>query len=321
MRGLVMQAVILAAGKGTRLGSLTHNRSKAMMPVAGKPMIERAMETFFANGVSDFIIVVSDEDTEITRYFNQESTLNAKITFVKQTERLGMANALSEAASSIREAFIVSACDNIVHVDHIAALIATFNTYNANAVLSLKVVEQERISSTGIVDWQDGEIHQIVEKPLPEEAPSNISSLPLYIFSPKILSLLPTVPLSPRGEYELQDAIQTLINRERGVRGVLTEWRIQLTNADDLLALNRHYLKLSTEVHIAPHSIGNRSHLIMPLRMDEGTSIGQNCRIGPNVYIEAGCQIGADAVIEDAVLFRDSVIEAGQTVMGAVFSS
>src|SRR5262249_55582086 len=158
-------------------------------------------------------------------------------------QRLGMAKALSLAAPYLHGAFIMSACDNLTPLAHVAALLNTYQSTQANATLSLMEIDIARASSTGIIEWRNDFIQRIVEKPRPEDAPSNISSLPLYVFSPKILTYLPEVQPSPRGEYELQDAIQLLIDRAGCVNGVLTPGRIQLTDMADLRALNCHYLE------------------------------------------------------------------------------
>ena len=176
-------------------------------------------------------------------------------------------------------------------------------------------------SRTGIVEMQDGHIKRIIEKPARDKAPSNIASLPLYIFSPKLLDYVPEIKLSPRGEYELQDAIQMLIDRDGKVTGVLTDSRLQLTNADDLLALNRHYLTTGGDTpQLAPRSVGQHTHLITPLRIEVGTTIGPGCVIGPRVYIERNCKIGADVLIKDAVILRNSTLEDGRQVVGEVVS-
>lgn len=316
-----MQAVILAAGKGSRLNPITLRRTKAMVPILGKPIVERVMETMAQNGIREIIMVISREDGEVGTYFREQSSLDIDLQFVIQTKRLGMANALSLAAPYIKDTFVVSACDNLVPPDHMAELLATYHNKQANAVLSLMKVERPMISRTGIVDMENGYIKCIVEKPAPDEAPSNIASLPLYVFSPKLLDYLPEIKLSPRGEYELQDAIQMLINAEGKVTGVLTDSRLQLTNAGDLLALNRHYLTTGGDTpQLAPRSVGQHTHLITPLRIEEGTIIGPGCVIGPRVYIERNCQIGADVLIKDAVILRNTVIEDGQQVVGEVVS-
>jgi bifunctional UDP-N-acetylglucosamine pyrophosphorylase/glucosamine-1-phosphate N-acetyltransferase len=314
-----MQAVILAAGKGSRLHPLTLKRSKAMIPILGKPMVERVLETLVDNGARDVIMVVSREDEEIRRHFQEESCIEADIRFVEQEQRLGMANALNLAASLIQEPFVMSACDNLTPPQHVADLIATHRQAGALATLSLMEIDRSLAGRTGVVEWRDGLVWRIVEKPKPEEAPSNISSLPLYVFEPQILAYLPEVQLSPRGEYELQDAIQMLIARHGRVTGAFTTHRLQLTNAADLLALNRHYLETGGDApQMAPQEVGRDTHLVTPLRIEEGVTIGSGCMIGPRVYIERNCRIGAQVVLRDAVVLRDTVIEDGRTIVGEV---
>ncbi|HQE93356.1 MAG TPA: sugar phosphate nucleotidyltransferase [Anaerolineae bacterium] len=317
-----MQGVILAAGKGSRLHPITLDRSKAMLPILGKPIVERVMELLFVNGVDDFILVVSPEDRDITHYFLRESTLDADVRFIYQMERLGMAKALQCAAPLITADFVLSACDNLVMADDVGRLMAFWRTSpQPNAVLTLMPVKRERLSSTGIVALDGPWITRIVEKPAPEEAPSNISSLPLYIFSRRILEYLSEVSRSPRGEYELQDAIQMLINRDGRVGGVTVERRLTLTNAADLLTLNREYLMHGDgRPQLEPHTVGPDTRLITPLYIEQGTIIGTGCVIGPNVYIERDCRIGDRVSIRDAVLLRGASVGDGERVADQVIA-
>lgn len=317
-----MQGVILAAGKGSRLHPITLSRSKAMLPILGKPIVERVMELLLANGVDDFILVVSPEDRDITHYFLREATLPAEVRFVYQTERLGMAKALQCAAPLITEDFVLSACDNLVTAADVGRLMAFWQTEPPpDAILTLMPVTRERISSTGIVAMDGPWITCIVEKPTPEEAPSNISSLPLYVFSTRILAYLPEVAPSPRGEYELQDAIQMLIRREGRVGGVMVERRLTLTNAADLLALNREYLMHGDgRPQLEPHTVGPDTQLITPLYIEQGTVIGARCVIGPNVYIERDCHIGDHVTLRDAVVLRGATVAADAVVVDQVIA-
>lgn len=310
-----MQGVILAAGKGSRLHPITLNRSKAMLPILGRPVVEHVMEDIAANGVEDFIVVVSPNDRDIITYFREESPLKCMIRFVYQPKRLGMADALSCAVPLIEEDFIVSACDNLTSAEHVAELMACYKEEGINGAMSLMEIPWEEIGRTGIVELEDGWVKRVIEKPSREEAPTNIATLPLYIFNPVMLDYLPEVKLSPRGEYELQDAIQMLIDRKGGVRGVFTKRRLTLTGPEDLLAINRHYLiNGHGRPQMAPYAVGPNTHLITPLRIEGGTVIGENCTIGPNVYIERDCNIGSGVKIKDAVVLRGSTIEDEMTI-------
>lgn len=314
-----MQAVILAAGKGTRLHPVTATRSKAMAPIAGKPIVQRVIETFTANGVDSFVLVVSPDDTEIRRYFTENNLSSLKMVFVNQTERLGMAHALSLAAPEISGPFLLSACDSLVPENFVGQLIDKFDAEVCDAVLSLKPVAQERIPHVGIVDvTENGTVRRIVEKPSLEEAPSNIGSMPLYLFSSRILDYLPKVQPSPRGEYELQDAIQMLIEDGLPVCGLFAETRLQLTNTTDLLGLNRHYLTMDNNQCVTPQSMGSNTHLHAPVRIEEDVVIGNGCVIGPNVVLEKGCTIGNNVRLENAMVLRGHSVDDGRSVSGEV---
>lgn len=313
-----MQGVILAAGKGKRLHPITTQRTKAMAPVAGKPMVARVVDLLIENGIDELIVLVSPEDPEIVPYLRRVRP-TSKLYFVVQEQRLGMAHALALAAPYLRADFVLSACDNLTPSEHIAELLATHRARAANATLSLMPIDIARAGSTGIVAWQAGWIERIVEKPKPEEAPSNISSLPLYVFSPRILDFLPQVKPSPRGEYELQEAIQLLIDQAGGVTGVLTPQRRQLTNADDLLALNRHYLAVdNADLRVQTEQVGAGVRFVPPVCIERGVTIGPDCLIGPYVYIETGCRIGAGVTLADVVVLRGRVIEDGEVHEQAV---
>lgn len=317
-----MQSVILAAGKGSRLHPITTNRSKAMLPILGKPIVERVMEDLAGSGIDDFILVISPDDHHITHYFQRESQLDVQVRFVYQIERLGMADALRCAAPLIREDFVLSACDNLVARQHIIRMLDRWRGLSPpNAILTLMQIPKEQARSSGVVALEGAWVQQIVEKPDPEDAPSDIGSLPLYCLPYSILEYLPEISLSPRGEYELQDAIQMLIDRQGRVLGLKVEERLTLTRPADLLEINRIYLTAGkNRPQLQPQTVGPNTHLITPLRIEAGTVIGANCTIGPNVYIERDCQIGDHTTIQDAVVLREAIVSAGAEIRDQVVS-
>lgn len=315
-----MQAVILAAGKGSRLHPITAQRSKAMLPILGKPIVERVMETLASCGIDSFIVVASPGDEYIFRYFREESHFSGKVRFVMQSERKGMAHALMQAAPLLDGDFVLSACDNLVsEVDTGRLLRLSQEEPRPNGMLTLMRIPAQELGKTGIVEMKDGLIRRIVEKPRPEEAPSDIASLPLYVFSRKILEYLPEVKPSPRGEYELQDAIQMLIERDGNVRGLMVERRLTLTNAADLLAINREFLwRGGSRLLRVTAAVGEDTKFLPPLYIEPGTEIGSGCTIGPNVYIERDCRIGDDVSLRDCVVLRKTYVRAGSAYVGEV---
>ena len=313
-----MQGVLLAAGKGTRLQPLTLVRSKAMAPVAGRPLAGRVADLLVAQGVEELIVVVGPDDEEVQPFFARRASLGIPVRFVVQGERKGMAHALGLAAALLHGDFIMSACDNLVPPAHLSEMVAAHRQHKAAATLSLMPIDISQSSKTGIVAWDAPFVRRIVEKPKPEDAPSNISSLPLYLFSPEVLEMLPLVQPSPRGEYEVQDAIQLLIERTGRVTGVLTETRQQVTNAADLLSLNLHYLDESPGAIRCESPLPEDVKLIAPVIIEAGAAIGSGCVLGPRVYVEAGATIGAGAVVADTLVLRGAEVSPGAYIHGEV---
>ncbi len=308
-----LQGVILAAGGGSRLGQLSRNRSKAMMPIVGKPIVERIMDDMAACGIDDFFVVVSPGDTAIEDHFHAVRRSNFNVRIVYQPERLGMADALSQAAPLISGNFMLSACDNLVPLSDFRRVVNKWKSSpSLQALLTLIPVSADKVPSMGIVAMDGAAITRIVEKPSLEDAPSNIASTPLYCFSPKILDYLSEVPASKRGERELQDAIQMLIYRDGSVEGLMLTNRMTLTSPNDLLNINMHYLKGVDNVQT--DKVGPNSNFVPPLYIESGVTVGANCTVGPNVYVESGCEIRDGAVVRDAVLLKGAVVEAGEKV-------
>lgn len=308
-----MQAVILAAGKGSRLAPITNSRSKGMLPILGKPIVARILENLVASGLRDFFLVVSPEDREIREYFQGEFGLEINVQFVDQDRRLGTADALKRAAPYLNEDFVLSACDNFVPVEEVQRFISAWTQQpDAQGLLSLERISLEDTLKTGIVTLEGDQVTEIIEKPLPEEAPSDISSTPLYIFSLRILKYLPRVPISARGEYELQDAIQMMINDGHAVRGLFLQNRLTLTTAEDLLEINLQFLNRQPEtIKNEASQVGLGTKLVPPVYIEAGVEIGSNCRIGPGVYIEKGVRIEDNVKLEGVIVLKNAQIHEG----------
>jgi len=309
-----LQGVILAAGRGKRLRPLTLARSKAMLPIMGKPIVERVMDVLREGGVGDFILVVNPKDREILDRFA------GRVRFAFQEEPLGMAHALHCAAHLVEGDFLLAACDSLVSPAHVAELIRCQSRADVSAALSLQRVDRSQIGRLSAVELEGDLVTRIVEKPSPDEAPSEVASLPLYALPSRILDYLDRVPLSPRGEYEIQDAIQMLIEREGGVRGVFAAWRLDLTTVEDLLAINLRYLAEGRDLRQPhPSQMGAGTRIIPPVRIEEGVAIGERCLVGPHVYMERGSRLGSGVTLREAVVLRGAVMERGTAMHRVIY--
>lgn len=310
-----MLGIILAAGRGSRLKHLSNTRSKALQPILGKAMILRVVESLNHLGVERFIFVIRPNDTALKSYLETSLPECCSFDLAYQEESLGMGHALMQAVPLIDSDFILSACDNLVPQEDMDGFIDFWeNTPEINGLLTLMPLPREKINRSGIVVTDDNRrITKIVEKPAPDEAPSNMGSLPIYAFSQRILPFLKDIPLSERGEYELQDAIQALIDSKDNIFGYPVSKRLTVTHPEDLLEVNLHYISLG----IKPASVATlpaSTTIIEPVYIDPGVKLGENCSIGPNVYLEQGCTIGGNSVISESIVLKGMQIPDGSEI-------
>ena len=269
-----------------------------------------------AHGVDEFVVVIGRGDREIVRFFRDRSEPGPRVRLVTQDRPSGMADALACAAPLISGDFVLSACDNLVPRADIGRLLGLWHSESSlDALLAVMPVPPDKVSRSGIVELDGDRVTRIVEKPGPGEAPSSVASLPLYCFSRPFLDYLPAVPVSKRGERELQDAVQAMIERGGRVRGLQVDRRLTLTDPADLLTINLRYLAASGRGRApSPVAAGPGTRLVSPLWVGDNVSIGADCVIGPNVYVEGPCRIGDGATVRDSVVLRGSSVAGGQVV-------
>lgn len=322
-----MLAVVLAAGRGTRLRPLTNDCSKAMMPIAGEPMIERVMEMLAQGGAARFIVVAHPDDQDLIEHLHRPPW-NARAQIAYQEQRLGMAHAVQQAAPLVRKedvpAFLLASCDNLYPQGHASALIERRREKDLDAALTLTWVPREKASATAVVVLKDEQVARIVEKPRPEQIPDYsehseaLVAPSLYALSPRVLNYLPQVPVSARGEREFPDALRLLIEDNGAVGGRLVADRMTLTRPRDLLTINRHFLHREPSCATVEANVPRDTTITPPVRIEQGVKIETQCQIGPGVYLEGGCSIGAGATLRRAVVLKDASVETNTLVKDEV---
>jgi dTDP-glucose pyrophosphorylase len=240
-----MQVVILAAGLGRRLHPLTDKHSKAMLPISGRPMVEHLIQQLAVAQPEEYILVARPDDAELHQYF----AARPEVQLVFQEEPLGSGHALLQAAHLLNGPFILSACDNLTNENHIKQMVKRWQSDpGLSGLLTVMEVSSEVVSRTAIVLLEGRRVRMIIEKPQVDQAPSNVASLPLYIFSPIFLEYLRQSRPSIRGEIELQDAIQRLIDEGNLVESLTVQLRLTLTSPDDIKAIEDYYSASGKEV-------------------------------------------------------------------------
>ncbi|OFX13966.1 MAG: hypothetical protein A2Z18_05750 [Armatimonadetes bacterium RBG_16_58_9] len=207
-----MKAVILAAGKGTRMGDLTRNTPKPLIEIAGKPMIEHVIGYIVESGVSEFVLTTRYLSDKVRGCLGDGARLGARIQYVEQSGRYGTGAALLEARDIVGyDPVMMTFADIMTPAANYAGALATFREKGGVAVTTLNWVDDPSRGGAVEID-EDGRVCGIVEKPPKGQAPSNWNSAGIFVFEPIIFQYLEAIKPSPRGEYELPDAMNAMID-------------------------------------------------------------------------------------------------------------
>jgi len=226
-----MQAVVLAAGKGTRLQPLTDDKPKVLVEVNGKPLIEDVFDNLIDIGVDEFVVVVGYMKEKIIERYGDKYR-GRPITYAHQREQLGLAHALLQAEPHVDADFVLMLGDNVFR-GNLGDVVNRQEETRTDAAFLVEEVPMEEASRYGVCDTNEyGEIVRVVEKP--EDPPSNLVMTGFYTFSPAIFHACHLVQPSDRGEYELPDAIDLLIQSGRTIDAIrLDGWRIDVGFPED----------------------------------------------------------------------------------------
>lgn len=316
-----MRAIIPAAGLGTRLRPLTFTRPKPVLRVAGEPIIRHAIKTLADAGIVEIGIIVS----EVTRDEIQHAIRNienVKITLIDQNKQLGLGHAVMTARDWVgSENFCVYLGDNLF--EHGAKpFVETFERNKPDALIAL--VEVPNPTAFGVAEMDGERIVKLVEKP--KVPPSNLAVAGFYCFTPRIFEAMQDMPPSARGEYEITDGIQRLIEAGAVVTGqAVRGWWKDTGRPDDLLEANQLLLeRVETDIQgevvnstisgkvIIPASASVRNSKIMgPVLLGENVVI-EDAYIGPFTSVGRDSTIRR-AEVEQSVIDAEALIENLET--------
>ena len=211
-----MKAVIPAAGHGTRFLPVTRAIPKEMLPIGAKPALQLIVEEALSAGADEVVIVISPGKEIVRRYFEGESELSSRVKWACQVEQKGLGHAVLQAAPLLadeKESVLVLLGDALVSGETPSARMSEMSRARGGAsVVGLERVPRERISRYGIVKMEgDGRIVDLIEKPQPEDAPSDLAIAGRYLLDPAVFELLATQTPGHGGEIQLTDSIRRLL--------------------------------------------------------------------------------------------------------------
>jgi glucose-1-phosphate thymidylyltransferase len=299
-----MRALILAGGRGTRLRPITYTSAKQLVPVANKPILFYGLEALAASGLEEIGIVVGDTAQEIRDAVGDGSRWGVRVTYIPQSAPLGLAHAVLTAEPFLRgQPFVMYLGDNLIR-EPLAPLVARFKrTAPAAQILLAKVPNPQDF---GVAMLEGDRVVRLVEKPA--VPPSELALVGVYMFDDHVFDAARGIRPSGRGELEITDAIQYLIDRGLTVHPhVIEGWWKDTGKLEDLLEANRIVLD-TLEPRVA--GVVEDSELTGRVVVEAEARIVRSVVRGPAI-------IGHGAVIENAYIGPFTAIGDGVTVCGS----
>ncbi|MBI4420562.1 MAG: glucose-1-phosphate thymidylyltransferase [Gemmatimonadetes bacterium] len=335
-----MKGLVLAGGKGTRLRPITHTAAKQLVPVANKPILFFVLENLAQAGVTEVGIIISPETgAAIKEAVGDGSGFGLRVTWILQDRPGGLAHAVKVARSFLGDSpFVMYLGDNLIGT-RITQFARDFGKCDAAAMILLKEVPDPSASGVAVLDAK-GAVVRLLEKP--KVPPSKLALVGVYFFRPAIHAAIATIRPSARGELEITDAIQHLLDTGAKVDSrVMTDWWLDTGKKDDLLAANTTVLdswckrdiqgevdeksQVTGRVEIAPGTVVRNSRIRGPVRIgrsckvvdsviDPFTSVGDESEILSShvrhTVLMGRCRIEGVDAIEDSLIGRDAVVKS-----------
>lgn len=320
-----MKALILAGGAGTRLRPITHTRAKQLVPVANTPILFYGVRSIVEAGITELGVIVGDTRDELAEALGDGSQFGATVTYIPQDEPLGLAHCVLIARDFLGDDdFVMYLGDNLLEQD-LTAFVDAFRTARdgtapPTAQILLKQVPDPQRFGVAEVD-DEGHVVRLVEKPI--EPPSDLALVGVYLFDAHVHEAVAAIAPSARGELEITDAIQWLIDHDHRVRTeVLSGWWIDTGKLTPLLEANRLLLeriesrvdgKVDDQSFLDGRVVVEEGALVVNSTIRGPVAIGANATIrdsfvGPFSAIGAGCVV-EHSEIEHSVVMNDSRIE------------
>ncbi|MGN6867854.1 MAG: glucose-1-phosphate thymidylyltransferase [Solirubrobacteraceae bacterium] len=314
-----LKGLILSGGKGTRLRPITHTSAKQLVPVANKPVLFYAIEAMAGAGIDQVGIIIAPETgEEIRRAAGDGSRFGVELTYILQDEPAGLAHAVLTAEPYLGDSpFVMYLGDNLLQ-GGIEDLVASFRDNQPDALILLTPVPDPE--SYGVAELSDGKVVRLVEKP--REPRTNLALVGVYMFTSSVHTAAKAIEPSARGELEITDAIQHLVDQGQRVEPhIVKGWWKDTGRLDDMLEANRLVLdtiQTRVEGELIDSQVDGRVVIEAGARLERSSVRGPavigagarltDCYVGPYTAIGEQCEISG-AEVEHSILLAGSAVK------------
>ena len=314
----VSTGIVLAAGEGTRLRPLTHNRPKTMLPAADRPILEHVLDVLVECGIEQLCVIVGYQHERVQEHFGH-AYRDVPITYVHQRKQLGSAHALLQAKNEVEGPMLVLNGDRVIDERIVSEV-----TIGFDGTPTLAVMEHSTPSNYGAVRVSNGRLTELEERP--EADTYRLINAGVYAFDESVFDAIQRTPRRS-GELPLPDVIETLLS-DGEVRAVQTDglW-VDATYPWDLLFLKRELLARGRvsqparegKIWVADSARVHRDATIQgPAVVGPDTEVAAGAVIGPDVAIGRNGTVGANVTLENVLLDADCRVAAGSTIIDCV---
>jgi glucose-1-phosphate thymidylyltransferase len=313
-----LKGLILSGGKGTRLRPITHTSAKQLIPVANKPVLFYGIEAMAQAGIEEVGIIIAPETgNEIQQCAGDGSRFGVRLSYIVQDEPLGLAHAVLTAEPFLQDSpFVMYLGDNLLQ-GGIEDLVAAFREHGPEALILLTPVPDPE--HYGVAELNDGAVVRLVEKP--EEPNTDLALVGVYMFTPAVHAAARAIEPSERGELEITDAIQHLVDSGKRVEPhIVRGWWKDTGRLEDMLAANRLVLdtidtqidgelissRVDGRVVIERGATLERSTVRGPAIIGAGARL-LDCYVGPYTAVGERCEI-RNSEVEHSILLAGSAV-------------